>query len=70
MSLKDFTPKQAESWVKQELAKVTTLSQAQSRLETEKEMLRMAEQPGMPKLPNSLMAHENLVKAIRLKFKL
>lgn len=69
--LKDFTPKQAKSWVAQELAKATTVEKAKSRILSEQNMLQLIEsRTGFPSLPNSKQAHVDLIAALKSKFQI
>lgn len=60
--MKDFTPKQANAWVAQELAKLTTPEKIAARIKSEQQMVKMGETSGLKnQLPNSHNAHETLL---------
>lgn len=56
--MKDFTPRQAEHWVEQELAKHQTVDSIRKRIADEKQMMALA--ATMPGMPNSAAAHKEL----------
>ena len=74
-ALADFTPKQAASWVAQELAKTNGLT-ASRRLASERSMLKLIDGPTsfddatpmVDRFPNSTKAHAALICAIEAKY--